>query len=322
MTQSVSVTQNAHYEPVLDESITVFNYINTETELLLAFSIRNSVAERFDSWYIEVKKIGTDGTLISTKRFGPGQEGEVTEGYVRKASYRDITAKEMGTRYEACFHGFTADGRETYSKTVSNTVRDYILEELLKVENSRQIRTLAADLLNYGAAAQVYFHYDTEHLVNENLSAEAQAAMEEFATTGEAPAELVNTPSGPTIFGSVSVMNRIILSMSVRGMGSADRVQIQVRNHETGALKDTVEAEKRGSIWIAKYAGFEPGDMRTAFDFVALADDVETGTPLTWSVEGYAREARLNEDSTPEELALFNAILHYIDAVVSAGFGR
>ena len=322
VTQSVSVTQNAHYEPVLDESITVFNYINTETELLLAFSIRNSVAERFDSWYIEVKKIGTDGTLISTKRFGPGQEGEVTEGYVRKASYRDITAKEMGTRYEACFHGFTADGRETYSKTVSNTVRDYILEELLKVENSRQIRTLAADLLNYGAAAQVYFNYDTEHLVNENLSAEAQAAMEEFATTGEAPAELVNTPSGPTIFSSVSVMNRIILSMSVRGMGSADRVQIQVRNHKTGALKDTVEAEKRGSIWIAKYAGFEPGDMRTAFDFVALADDVETGTPLTWSVEGYAREARLNEDSTPEELALFNAILHYIDAVVSAGFGR
>ena len=62
--------------------------------------------------------------------------------------------------------------------------------------------------------------------------------------------------------------------------------------------------------------------MRTAFDFVALADDVETGTPLTWSVEGYAREARLNEDSSPEELALLNALLHYVDAVAAVDFGN
>ena len=31
---------------------------------------------------------------------------------------------------------------------------------------------------------------------------------------------------------------------------------------------------------------------------------------------------RLNEDSSPEELALFNALLHYVDAAGAADFGN
>jgi hypothetical protein len=35
-------------------------------------------------------------------------------------------------------------------------------------------------------------------------------------------------------------------------------------------------------------------------------------------VEGYAREARLNEDASEAELALFNALLFYVDAAKAA----
>ncbi|MBR3077723.1 MAG: hypothetical protein IKH07_07340, partial [Oscillospiraceae bacterium] len=78
------------------------------------------------------------------------------------------------------------------------------------------------------------------------------------------------------------------------------------------------DAKKRGSVWVADYDGFEAEDMRTLYDFVPVADGEETGTPLTWSVEGYAREARLNPDATAAELNLFNALLHYVDAVKAA----
>jgi ribosomal protein L2 len=107
-------------------------------------------------------------------------------------------------------------------------------------------------------------------------------------------------------------MNRIVLSLAVRGAGSANAVQLQIRNHETGEV-DTIDAVKRGSIWMGSYRGFGAEDMRTVFDIVAIADGEEFGTPITWSVEGYAREARLNEDSTEEELNLINALLHYVD---------
>ena len=305
-------------EPVLDESIVLYNSIGIGIEIQTTFGVRKSVTDRFESWYIEVSKLDASGNITETKRFGAGQEGAVSEGYIREAVYTDITAKEMGVRYAASFHGFAADGSETYSNTVTNTVRDYVIEELLKTDNDDATRRLAADLLNYGAAAQVYFNFDAENLVNANLSAEAQAAMEQFADVGEAPATLENGSNGPNVYGSVSVMNRVVLSLTVRGLGTPSQVQILVKNHETGEVKATLDTVKRGTVWMADYAGFEAEDMRTAFDFVPVADGTETGTPLTWSVEGYAKQARQNEDASEAELALFNALLHYVDAAAAA----
>ena len=117
-------------------------------------------------------------------------------------------------------------------------------------------------------------------------------------------------------------MNRIMLTLSVRGFSDAGAVQIEIKDHDSGAVKEVIDADKLGTIWRAKYSGFEAEDMRTAFDFTVIADGAASGTPITWSVEGYAREARLNEDSSPEELALLNALLHYVDAVAAVDFGN
>ena len=316
--EHVTIPATGPAEPVLDESIVLYNSIGIGVEIQTTFGVRKTVTDRFESWYIEVNKLDASGNITETKRFGAGQEGAVSDGYVREAVYTDVTAKEMGVSYAASFHGFAADGSETYSSTVTNTVRDYVIGELVKTDNDDATRKLAADLLNYGAAAQTYFGFDAENLVNANLSAEAQAAMTQFADTGDAPAALVNGSNGPNVYGSVSIMNRVVLSLTVRGVGSPSEVKVLVKNHETGETKATVDAVQRGSVWMADYAGFEAEDMRTLFDFVPVADGVETGTPLTWSVEGYAREARLNEDASEAELALFNALLFYVDAAKAA----
>ena len=314
-------------EPIEIDTIRIYPSISIGIEVLASFSVRSTDLSSYESWYIEVSKLDGAGNVIESKRFGDGQEGAVSGSFVYKADYRDITAKELGVPFTASVHAFDANGQEYVShNVVSNspvfTVRDYILGELVNEDNADATRKLAADLLNYGAAAQVYFGFDTENLVNENLSTEAQAAMDEFATTGEAPAVLVNNANSANIFSSVSVMNRIMLTLSVRGFSSAGAVQIEIKDHETGAVKEIVDAEKLGTIWRARYSGFEAEDMRTAFDFTVIADGTASGTPITWSVEGYAREARLNEDSSPEELALLNALLHYVDAAAAVDFGN
>jgi hypothetical protein len=309
-------------EPILDEHLMLFPSVSIGIEVVTTFGLLKSSVQNYDHWYIEVKKLDADGGVTETKRFGEGQEGAIEDGHVCNAYYTDITAKEFGVTFEASIHAFDANGQEYCSAPVTTKLSEYIIGELLKEENSDEMRTLAADLLNYGAAAQVYFEFDDQNLVNQNLSAEAQAAMEQFASTGLAAAELVNSGDGPNIFSSVSIMNRIVLSLSIRGFGDAGEVKVRIKDHETGTEKAVIDATKRGSIWLADYAGFEAEDMRTAFDFVVLADGVESGTPLTWSVEGYAREARLNEDSTEAELALFNALLHYVDSAANTDFGN
>ncbi|MBQ2618791.1 MAG: hypothetical protein IJG08_04840, partial [Oscillospiraceae bacterium] len=68
----------------------------------------------------------------------------------------------------------------------------------------------------------------------------------------------------------------------------------------------------------AKFSNVEANEMRDMFEFTALVDGVETGTPLLWSVEGYVRAARLNSDTSAEELALLNALLIYTDSAAAA----
>ena len=306
-------------EPELDESLTFYTSVSIGAEIKTTFTIRQTVLTNAASWYLEVSKLDGSGNVLESKRFGEGQEGAVTNvsNVAWRAVYTDITAKEMGVTFAAVLHVFDADGNEFYGNAVENTVKDYIVGELVKTDNTAATRTLCADMLNYGAAAQLYFAYDTDNLVNENLSAAAAAALDQFETKTEAPATLVNGSNGPNLYGSVSVKNRVVLSITARNLGTGTTVQIQVKNHETGEVKEVLETTQVGSVYTAKFSNVEPNEMRTMFDFVALVDGVETGTPLTWSVEGYIRAARLSSDTSAEELALLNALLIYADSAAA-----
>ena len=307
-------------EPVLDENLTLYASISVGVEMQTTLGVRRTQVQNYESWYIEVCKLDADSHVTETRRFGPGQEGAVEDGYIINAVYTDITAKEMGVTYTATLHCFKADGSEVYSKTAVNTLRDYLIGEFTNADNPDAIRTLSADMLNYGAAAQVYFEYDVAHLVNQNLSADAAAAKAQYETPTEAPADLVNSENGPTLYGSVSIMNRVVLGLTARNLNTAGTVQIRVKDHDTGSTKATLETTKRGSVYTADYEQIEAEDIRTAFDFVTLVDGVETGNTLTWSVEGYVRAGRENENVSGAELALLNALLIYADSAAAANF--
>ncbi len=303
----------------LNEELSFYTSVSIGAEVKATFTIRQNVLNGFDSWYLELNKLDSLGNVLETKRFGEGQEGAVSAiGTVAwRAVYTDITAKEMGVTFSAVLHAFDPDGNEYYGNAVENSVKAYVIGELLKTDNTDATRTLCADLLNYGAAAQVYFDYDTDNLVNQDLG-QATDDWYYFQTADEAPATQVNGANGPNLYGSVSIKNRVVLSITARNVGTGGTVQIQVRNHETHEVKEVLETTQVGSVYTSKFSNVEANEMRTMFDFVALVDGVETGQPLTWSVEGYVRAARLNSSISPAELALLNALLIYTDSAAAA----
>ena len=215
-------------------------------------------------------------------------------------------------------HCIDAQGAETYSNAYTYTLRDYLIGELTNDDNPDAVRTLAADLLNYGAAAQVYFDFDAENLVNENLDAEAAADLAQYQTQNEAPAEKVNSAEGPNLFSSVSIKNRVVLNLTSRGLNTEGNVQVQVKLGDT--VKATLDTTKVGSVYTARYDQIEAAEMRSEFQFVTLVDGVETGNTLTWSLEGYVNFSRNNPDASPTELALMNAMLKYVDAAGNVNF--
>jgi hypothetical protein len=87
-----------------------------------------------------------------------------------------IAAKEMGdTRYYVGYAKLS-DGSYVYSDAYDYSPRQYAMNMLDKPNTSDKQKALCVAMLNYGAAAQEYFGYNTDGLMNAELT-EAQKAM-------------------------------------------------------------------------------------------------------------------------------------------------
>ena len=91
-----------------------------------------------------------------------------------------IHAKYLGdTQYFRAF-AKKADGTYIYSKMVSYSALDYAKNVLAK-SNDVKLKQLVVAMLNYGAEAQKFFGYNTENLMNMDLTADQQALVSGFS---------------------------------------------------------------------------------------------------------------------------------------------
>jgi hypothetical protein len=200
------------------------------------------------------------------------------------------------------------------SPAISTTIRDYLGGRLTATTNKVEQRVLAADMLNYGAAAQLFLDYDTEHLVNEELTEAQLAKLEEYETKELPLVEKTNSnykPEGATniLFTSVTLGNEVLLKLTVNLPETTEGVQVLVKDHLTGNTVTTLETSYSGSSFRAVFNDIGASKMRTEYDLVTVVNGVETGNTRTWSVEAYVGEIRDGTNQLKTDLA--NALLTY-----------
>ena len=220
---------------------------------------------------------------------------------------------------EARLYAEDADGQIWMSPAKTTNIRDYLGGRLTATNNKVSQRTLAADMLNYGAAAQLLMDYDTEHLVNEELTAEQLAKLRQYETKTLPVVEKTNSnyrPAGQSniLFNSVSLDNEVILTLTVRADEGKD-VKVLMKDHESGTVLETLKTERVGNNYVVNYSGIGADKMRFAYDFVVQIDGTETGNVRTWSIEGYVGEIR--SSGHPKQIAMANALLTYGDSVAA-----
>ena len=139
----------------------------------------------------------------------PGYTYVDSTGYCM-SSTNGIAAKEMGDDRYYCAYAVLSDGTYVYSDTYQYSPKQYAVRQL---ENSddENLHVLCVAMLNYGAAAQRYFGYKTDALMNAGLTAEQQALVEaynaELFTGAVAPdeAKIGSYTATETGFGTNSV---------------------------------------------------------------------------------------------------------------------
>ena len=108
----------------------------------------------------------------------PGAEYEASSGRYFSNS-QGIHGKYLGdTVYLACYAKLT-DGSYVYTKLASYGPLEYATNQLKK-STDMNLKQLCAAMLNYGAAAQNYFNYNTNVLANSTLTAEQIALSEAY----------------------------------------------------------------------------------------------------------------------------------------------
>ncbi len=135
--------------------------LSLESNIRMNYKVLKTAIADFENPYIEVERNGKTVKIT-----------EYTEqGNYYVFSYKNIAPQCMGDTITAVLHGFH-NGILYSSSALNFSVREYVYSvlQICNEEKYANLRTLLVDMLNYGAAAQVYMKYNTKELVNSDLT--------------------------------------------------------------------------------------------------------------------------------------------------------
>ena len=116
-----------------------------------------------------------NGTMEDALDVIPGAWYNETTGYYMVRT-NGIPAKQLGDTVYFKVYAQLDDGTFIYSKTYSYSAVQYA-QEIFRKSSSDDMKALCVAMLEYGAAAQQYFGYKTDALMNASLTAEQKALI-------------------------------------------------------------------------------------------------------------------------------------------------
>ncbi len=305
-------------EPKPNANLTVTMSISVGAEMQVFYTILNSRVKTYDSFYLEVVKESATGETTTTifslannnLTAATNAAGSITR---YSGTYTGIFAMEMGDNFTATLYAVAADGTVSYGPAVTSSIKTFLYEQLALDTSSAELKTLAVDMLNYGAAAQLQFEYDTENLVNADLT-DAQKAL---GTQGipEATDGYTATGSGAGVIASVSVQSKVMLYLTFRYRSNADsNLKVVIKDAKGNILSEYAPYQINTANCKAIYDNVGARQMRELITIELYDNDVLVSQSITWSVETYVAQTRANTSSTDALINVVNAMLNYGDS--------
>ncbi|MGM9554157.1 MAG: VWA domain-containing protein [Faecousia sp.] len=287
-------------------------------ELKFVFIMTSDIAEKYPTTYVDVVVSGAEGE--TTVRYN--LEDMVQFDSVYRVEFAGIAAKNMGDSFTATIHAEAADGTQYVGVPKTASIAEQIKATLRKSTATAAAKTLAVDLLNYGAAAQQYFGYDTEHLVNGDLTAEELAcgtqtlpAVANTMRKTDAGAITVVTPS-------VTLLSKVTLNMlfnTENYTGDVSKLTYKVTDAATGEVVFTgTPVQQSGTIYKCVYDDVGAKRMRSEVT-VGIYDenDALVSQVQTWSVESYIADILGRSATSDTTRGLLENMIKYGDSAAA-----
>ena len=291
-------------------------------EMSVAFTVPNALVGKYESFYLVVEKdmVGAEPKTV-TFGYGEGQTAltpmpNATNPFLHNASFTGLTAKEMGDQIRATLYCVDADGTLYYGPTQTDSIKSYLMRGLDLATSTPEKKTMYVDMLRYGAVAQIYFGYDTDNLVTDDLTEEHLNS----ATTVIPEAVDGSKAEGGrgTLNTSVVLKARVTLTLSnLKPGANLANMKFIVKDALDGTVIKELPAYNLNPVMVA--ADFDDvgaKQMRRLITVTLYDGDTAITDTVTWSVESYVAKIRATSTDAVQ-IDLVNAMLTYGDAVAA-----
>ena len=302
--------------------------VKFESDYTLGVYVAKDVYESYNEAYIVAKKEIYNGNDLTGYDEVTLKDATLAGNYYI-FEYAGFAAREMSSMVSLTLNAKDADGKEYYGPEKTYSLKTYAMNQLGKSTTKATFKTMMVDFLNYGAAAQTYFGYNTANLAN--------ADADEYQSLATADRTLVKCTAGTDdssyetqIVGfNLEFVSKINIAAYVRV--SDDKAQemqngwyavVSYTDFDNQAvtkrvdLSDEASFFKAGNYWIVTFNGLASKEMSTAVTFTLYdANGVQKSNAATYSIESYA--ASKSTSSTANLPELVKSMMKFGDAAAA-----
>ncbi len=231
-------------------------------------------------------------------------------------TFSDVAPDQMTDIISATLHA-TYNGEEYAGKTKEYSVSEYcysMLEEY-SADKYAELRTLLVDLLNYGAASQVYTGYKSEALVNTSLTAtqlqwgtSAEPALETVLDTAY---KTVENPTAKWKGAGLQLQESVEMRLKFTAE-SIDGLSVKI---ESGTNTWTIASDKfvaGDGVYYVYFTGLDASQMRQNVYLTICDGDIPVSNTVCYSIGSYAYEMQNSTIAGLPELV--KAMMKYGDS--------
>lgn len=268
--------------------------LSLESSITMNFKVLKSSLSSFDEFYMTFECGGKEEKVTDYK--------ETDKYYV--FSYKGINPQLMNDNVTAVLHAKNKSGEYTSPEKIMS-VKEYaytMLDRYSDDEHSK-LRTLLVDLLNYGAAAQIYAGYQTDNLVNSALTDVqkdwASKDTTEFKNIRNLNYKTISNPTAEWKTCSLVLKNSIMVKVKFSAKDVENKtVEIVLKNAKFTYTKDDFVNNGDGTYYVYCNELFA-NELSDDLLFTIYENGKPCSNTMLFSVESYARLVRDNYKDKP-----------------------
>jgi len=307
-------------EPVQETSWKLNHSLNLASDISVNFLIPKTLLEGFDMTTVYVESVidtyeGNEKTGTTTIRIAP-----VESEYYYYFTLNGLTAVQMNDKISSIIYG-TKDGRPYYSATDEYSIATYAYSQMDKAGVAESLKTLCADLLRYGAKAQIFKGYRTDSLADAAMTDGHKAYLSDMSKVNFGNTNtVVNDLSNPVIrwAGKALELNSKVTLKFVFDIGSytgsTDALELKVTYKDYAGqiqTKHISRAEAYGDIpgrYAFSFDGLLAAELRSVVSVQIYVGNEPVSCTLQYSADTYGN----NKTGTLQDLC--KALLAYSDS--------